>query len=48
MRTQYVPPADNALDHTSGWANFFLARDHATKMSPAAPAEQSDASDKAP
>jgi len=35
MRTQYVPPADNALDHTSGWANFFLGRDHAAKMKPA-------------
>lgn len=32
MRTQYVPPADAALDHTSGWANFFLGRDHAAKM----------------
>lgn len=33
MRTQYIPPADNALERTSGWANFFLGRDHAPKMS---------------
>jgi len=34
MRTQYVPAADNALERTSGWANFFLGRDHAAKMKP--------------
>jgi len=32
MRSQYIPPADNGLERTSGWANFFLARDHAAKM----------------
>jgi len=34
LRTQYVPAADNALERTSGWANFFLGRDHAAKMKP--------------
>jgi len=40
MRKQYIPPADNALDHTSGWANFFLGRDHAEKMSKAQTQEE--------
>ena len=42
MRKQYIPPADNALDHTSGWANFFLGRDHAEKMSKAEKQQDSD------
>jgi methylenetetrahydrofolate reductase (NADPH) len=38
MRTAYVPPVDNSLARTSGWANFFLARDHAAKKPPPGPA----------
>ncbi|MEI7901601.1 MAG: methylenetetrahydrofolate reductase C-terminal domain-containing protein [bacterium] len=29
MRTQYVPPRKMELSFTSGWANYFLSRDHA-------------------
>ena len=29
MRTHYVPPQRSQLAHTSGWANYFLRRDHA-------------------
>lgn len=29
MRTAYTPPRKAELDHTSGWANYFLLRDHA-------------------
>lgn len=29
MRAQYVPPRKMELAYTSGWANYFLARDHA-------------------
>lgn len=29
MRTQYVPPRKMELAYTSGWANYFLQRDHA-------------------
>ncbi|MCX6998199.1 MAG: methylenetetrahydrofolate reductase C-terminal domain-containing protein [Kiritimatiellaeota bacterium] len=29
LRTQYVPPRKMELAHTSGWANYFLGRDHA-------------------
>jgi methylenetetrahydrofolate reductase (NADPH) len=28
MRTGFLPPVDFALERTSGWANFFLKRDH--------------------
>ena len=31
MRTHYVPPQRSQLAHTSGWANYFLRRDHADK-----------------
>jgi hypothetical protein len=36
MRTAFVPPVDFALERTSGWANFFLGRDHAKKKKGAA------------
>ncbi|MEI7880055.1 MAG: methylenetetrahydrofolate reductase C-terminal domain-containing protein [bacterium] len=28
MRTSYIPPQKSQLAHTSGWANYFLNRDH--------------------
>lgn len=28
MRSDYVPPRDARLEHTSGWANFYLGRDY--------------------
>jgi methylenetetrahydrofolate reductase (NADPH) len=28
MRTAYVPPQKTQLAHSSGWANYFLKRDH--------------------
>jgi methylenetetrahydrofolate reductase (NADPH) len=31
MRSNYVPPRRNQLANTSGWANYFLRRDHSTK-----------------
>jgi methylenetetrahydrofolate reductase (NADPH) len=31
IRTEYVPPVDNALSDTSSWANFFMGRDHTAK-----------------
>lgn len=31
MRSNYVPPRRNQLAKTSGWANYFLRRDHSTK-----------------
>ncbi len=31
MRSKYVPPTRNQLAHTSGWANYFLRRDHSAK-----------------
>ena len=35
MRTQYVPPRKMELDNTSGWANYFLSKDHAAVVVPA-------------
>lgn len=32
MRAHYVPPRKMNLSYTSGWANYFLARDHATAV----------------
>jgi methylenetetrahydrofolate reductase (NADPH) len=31
MRTKYVPPQRSQLANTSGWANYFLRRDHNAK-----------------
>lgn len=31
MRSTYVPPRRNQLANTSGWANYFLRRDHSVK-----------------
>ncbi len=33
MRTAYVPPRRMELAYTSGWANYFLGRDHAAAVS---------------
>ena len=38
MRTQYVPARKANLEYTSGWANFFLERDHTGKDEPQAAA----------
>jgi len=35
MRTRYVPPRKMDLDNTSGWANYFLSKDHAAVVVPA-------------
>jgi methylenetetrahydrofolate reductase (NADPH) len=35
MRTRYVPPRKMELGYTSGWANYFLERDHAASTVPA-------------
>lgn len=32
MRDGYVPPARNQLAHSSGWANYFLRRDHSSRQ----------------
>jgi len=34
MRMKYVPPQRSQLAHTSGWANYFLRRDHAAGPNP--------------
>jgi hypothetical protein len=31
-RARYVPPRDAALEHTSGWANYFGERDTSARM----------------
>jgi methylenetetrahydrofolate reductase (NADPH) len=31
MRTTYIPPQKSQLAHSSGWANYFLNRDHSAK-----------------
>lgn len=35
MRAAYVPPRNAALENTSGWANFYLGRDHHKQPQPA-------------
>lgn len=34
LRTLYVPPRRAELEFTSGWANYYLERDHAGKVMP--------------
>lgn len=34
MRSKYIPPIRSQLDHTSGWANYFLERDHSAEKKP--------------
>jgi methylenetetrahydrofolate reductase (NADPH) len=37
IRAKYVPPRMHELEHTSGWANYFLNRDHAAVPAAAKP-----------
>jgi hypothetical protein len=39
-RDKFVPPRDAALQHTSGWANFFLERDSSARIKAAREAEE--------
>lgn len=39
LRTRYVPPRKMELAFTSGWANYFLARDHAAPPASDQPTE---------
>lgn len=32
MRNPYMPPRNNQLEHTSGWANYFLGKDHSRSL----------------
>jgi len=34
LRTKYMPPPKSQLAHTSGWANYFLHRDHSAQAKP--------------
>lgn len=34
LRTEYAPPRNGALENTSGWANFYLGRDHHKQQQP--------------
>lgn len=40
MRAGYVPPPRRELDQTSGWANFYLNRDHSAPPGSAAKADE--------
>jgi methylenetetrahydrofolate reductase (NADPH) len=31
MRSAYVPPRKGELAYTSGWANYYLGRDHTAR-----------------
>jgi hypothetical protein len=42
-REKFVPPRDAALQHTSGWANFFLDRDSSARIKAARHAKEAEA-----
>jgi methylenetetrahydrofolate reductase (NADPH) len=47
LRAAYVPPRNAALENTSGWANYYLGRDHHKQPVPALEEERAGAKEDA-